>query len=174
MNQDRLRTLGWSVAGVLAAAGLLWSSATWINRGEPARRLTRRAADLRELQSLQRVVAHREAALARLRRPAVTGTNAPTLAAMIHGGLGAVSAALKELDPPAAPEGWSVRRVKVNLKDLSGDALGGLLAQLASNRPPWTVAECALKASSRPGWISEAELTLEQACLADAPPTDQK
>lgn len=166
--------LGWGAAGALAAVGVLWSIGTWINRGEPARRLTRRVGDLRELQALQRVVAHRDAGLARLHQPAASGTNATTLAAMIHGGLGTVSAAIKELDPPAAPDGWSVRRVKVNLKDVSGDALGLLLAQLASNQPPWTVAECALKASTRPGWMAEAELTLEQACVADASLPAQK
>ncbi|MEI7437738.1 MAG: hypothetical protein WCL16_13115, partial [bacterium] len=118
-------------------------------------------------QALQRVVALRDDRLARLRQPAVTGTNATTLAAMVHDSLGTIPATIKELDSPAAPDGWSVRRVKMNLKDVSGDALGLLLAQLASNQPPWTAAECALKASSRPGWIADAELTLEQACMAD-------
>ncbi len=174
MNQDRLLKLGWGAAGVLAVAGLLWSIGSCIDRGEPARRLARRADDWRELQALQRVAAHRDAGLARLRQPAATGTNSTTLAAMIRGGLGAVATTIKELDPPAAPDGWSLRRVKVNLKDVNGDALGLLLAQLASNRPPWTVAECALKASTRPGWMAEAELTLEQACVADAPTPAQK
>ncbi len=174
MNHDRLLKVGWGVAGVLAAAGLLWSVGSCLDRAEPARRLARRAGDLRELQALQRVAAHREAGLERLRQPAAAGTNATTLAAMIRDGLGAVATTIKELDPPTAPEGWSLRRVKVNLKDINGDALGLLLAQLASNRPPWTVAECSLKASTRPGWMAEAELTLEQACAAEAPPPTQK
>src|ERR1035437_4471307 len=65
VNQERLRMLGWGAAGVLAAVGVLWSIGALMNRGEPARRLTRRAGDLRELQALQRVVARRDAGLAR-------------------------------------------------------------------------------------------------------------
>ena len=66
---------------------------------------------------------------------------------------------LSSSDQPSA-ENWTTRRVTFSMTDVPGEALEKFFIAAATSRPPWSIEECTLLASTSSGRLAKVDLVM--------------
>lgn len=161
MEHDHARVrLLWTAAGVTLALGLLLTLRSLAGLSRDTERYEKRRSDLSAMQALGTNVASREAVLQTWSQTA--GPVRP-LADLLKTEGAPSAATLHDLEPVPGPAGWQVRRTAAVLTNVGYDRLAETVRAAGASRPPWTLAECLIQASERPGIAARMELVFETA-----------
>lgn len=158
MEHNRLSRLLWAAAALSLAAGLLLSTRTLLALPRVRDRYEKRSADVKAVAAL--------AAAGRLQAAAVqawsqAGGPAPALAGEFRRQLPDLAVALHDLEPAPSLPGWQIRRTAVTLANVDYRRLDDVVRAAGASRPPWSLAECVLQASDRPGIAARLDLVFE-------------
>lgn len=158
MERDRLTRLLRVAAALSLATGLLLTVRTVATLPRVRERYEKRSADLKAVAAL--------AETARLQAAAVqawsqAGAPAPALAGELRRQLPDLAPGIQELEAAPGLPGWRVRRTAVTLTNTDFRRLDEVVRAAGASRPPWSLAECVLLASDRPGMAARMELVFE-------------
>ena len=148
----------WSLAGLSLATGILLTLRSVYAVPRTTELWERKAADIKALTVLQTRTARNRAILDGYSRYPALPVGLETLTQTTLPGR-TLTARTTE-SRPSVP-GWSLRKVSVDLTDISGEDLGKWLAAGAQATPPWALVECTLTAASTPGRLAKATLVME-------------
>ena len=161
MERDRsLKRLLWTAAGVTLGLGLMLTARSLTGLARDRDRYDKRLTDLRAVDSLAQTVAARDAALQTWSR---TDASVRPLAEILRTQGPDAAAVIRDLESASGPAGWQIRRTSVVLTNVGYDRLADTARLASAARPPWTLAECVLQASERPGIAARMELVFETA-----------
>ena len=158
MACERSLRFVWVAAAAAMVLGLGLTIGSLAGMSRDRERYDKRVVDLKTLEALARNTAAREAAA---RAWAAFDTPARPLSDLLRTTTQDGAPAIRDLEPAAGPPGWQVRRTAVVLTDAPYARLTDAVQSAAAARPPWTLAECVLQASARPGTASRMELVFE-------------
>jgi hypothetical protein len=155
--RGRLRAA--AVIAILLGAALTLQSL--LGLPATAQRLRRKTTDLATLQTLQQTAARQQAVLAAWEQNA--SRTPPPLSDLWKPFFPEQAVTVHELDAEPTMAGWSVRRVSATVADVRLDSVGEFLHVVATQQPPWSLAECTIQASVQTGYAARVELILESA-----------
>lgn len=159
MDRDLLwRRLLWTAAALAMAAGLAMTVRSVAGLRLVRERYDKRLADLRHVERLAEAAdAQTAAGRVWMRTEAAPRAAGDILQEKFPG----MTAVTRELDAVAGLPGWQTRRTSIVLVNAPYERLADVARVLAASRPPWTLAECSVAASDRPGQAARIEMTFE-------------
>ena len=148
-----------AAAGLVAVLAVVIAVRSAFSIHESAQRLKEYSgydAGARELE----IVAGRSTAAIAMFAQLGAAQPAP-LADLLKQSLGGQKYEIVEQASQPTIDGWIARRMEVTLPDVQFAQLGEFLAKAESQRPPWRLISCRIRATSQSGGKGQAWLTLE-------------
>lgn len=149
----------WAATGVALALGLWLTAQSVRMTPDYARWIARKSGDVQQLYRMQSALRRDREAIAAFE--ALDPKPLVGLSDAIRQIMPGVSADVRQRESRSAIEGWTVRRMEVELNEAPLEQLGRLLYRIESSRPPWRLVECNLLASDRNPGHARVTLILE-------------
>ena len=149
----------WTAAILVLATGVVLA----IDAGRTILDCTKRVKDyddhLAQVRELERVASRDEAAVRAFE--ALETPHPPALADLLKDVFPGEKYETAEQPAQSAPGGWMVRHMDVTLVNVPLAGLGSFLAKAESQRPPWRLTSCRIRATSPAGGMAQLTLNLE-------------
>jgi hypothetical protein len=158
MEHDRLLRLLRVAAALALAAGLLLTVRTLGTLPRVRERYEKRSADLKAIAALAATGRQQAAAVQAWSQ---AGGPAPALADVFRRQIPDLTLGVHDMEAVPGLPGWQVRRTAVTLANADFRRLEDVVRVAGALRPPWSLAECVLQASDRPGIAARIELVFE-------------
>ncbi len=157
-NISGMRLL-WAMAIVALALGFWLTVRSARKTPDYIRWIERKTEHLEQLQHMRTALRANHEAVAAFE--ALDHRQPPELSGLIRETIPGVAADIRQRETGPAAEGWTVRRMEVELEEAPLNRIGHLLYRAESARPPWRLVECDLLASDRNPGYARVTLILE-------------
>ena len=159
MTERGSRIALWGAAAIAVIAGAGLTAGSLSQSRTVFQRLDRKRVDVERLEAMQNEMTRRRAMVARfaeLKRVAP----AP-IADLVKSVIPDSAPEIHEPPPQPVVPGWSAQRAEISFAGVSLDRLARFIVQAESQRPPWRVVECAIRAPAPPGDTAPVRLVVE-------------